>query len=379
MTPPLGAASRRPLTWALVGPGVKSIPPDGWGAVEKLIWDYKLRLEALGHEAVVVNTTDRRAVVEAIGRCRPDVVHVHREDLAAAVAATGVPVKIVTSHDPWLLDRRWNPYERLNLLPLLRSGFRYCVLSQAQARKFVASGCSPADVFVTPNGAAHERFRFCADPVHAERSIYLARVCARKRQWRYQTIDSIDFAGPYRNDGNPFDATRKNYLGAWPIDHVYAHLTDYANLVLLSEAEGMPLAVAEAMVCGLGVVVGAACAASLDTSLPWVSVVPDGKLDDLDYVKAEVARNRAVSLRRRAQIRAYGLEHCCWKTLVARYADLCMQLRAGGAAPLPRRRLIHLYVRRHLPALPGKVRRYGIGNACRRLLRGRRPAFGRGA
>ena len=25
---------------ALIGPGIMPIPPDGWGAVESLIWDY---------------------------------------------------------------------------------------------------------------------------------------------------------------------------------------------------------------------------------------------------------------------------------------------------------------------------------------------------
>ena len=27
---------------ALIGPGIMPIPPDGWGAVESLIWDYAL-------------------------------------------------------------------------------------------------------------------------------------------------------------------------------------------------------------------------------------------------------------------------------------------------------------------------------------------------
>ena len=37
----------------IVGPGIMSIPPTGWGAVEILIWDQKLALEELGHEVVI--------------------------------------------------------------------------------------------------------------------------------------------------------------------------------------------------------------------------------------------------------------------------------------------------------------------------------------
>ena len=34
---------------ALVGPGIMQIPPDGWGAVEMLIWDYYQVIKDLGH------------------------------------------------------------------------------------------------------------------------------------------------------------------------------------------------------------------------------------------------------------------------------------------------------------------------------------------
>ena len=40
---------------ALVGPGIMSIPPIGWGAVEILIWDYYNVLRKMGHEVDIVN------------------------------------------------------------------------------------------------------------------------------------------------------------------------------------------------------------------------------------------------------------------------------------------------------------------------------------
>jgi hypothetical protein len=40
---------------ALVGPGIISIPPPGWGAVEILIWDYYSELKKLGHEVDIIN------------------------------------------------------------------------------------------------------------------------------------------------------------------------------------------------------------------------------------------------------------------------------------------------------------------------------------
>ena len=39
---------------SIVGPATP-IPPVGWGAVESLIWDYKVNLERLSHEVDIIN------------------------------------------------------------------------------------------------------------------------------------------------------------------------------------------------------------------------------------------------------------------------------------------------------------------------------------
>jgi hypothetical protein len=43
------------MNFALIGPGILPIPPDGWGAVESLIWDYSLELDELGHTGIITN------------------------------------------------------------------------------------------------------------------------------------------------------------------------------------------------------------------------------------------------------------------------------------------------------------------------------------
>ena len=39
----------------LVGPGIMSIPPVGWGAVEILIWDYYNELKKQGYDITIIN------------------------------------------------------------------------------------------------------------------------------------------------------------------------------------------------------------------------------------------------------------------------------------------------------------------------------------
>lgn len=82
--------SQNKLRIVQVTPGMIPIPPNGWGAVEKIIWNYKLQLEKLGHRV------DVKYVNEVDGF--EDVVHVHIANLALDLAKRGIPY-IFSLHD----------------------------------------------------------------------------------------------------------------------------------------------------------------------------------------------------------------------------------------------------------------------------------------
>ena len=62
---------------AFIGPGIMPIPPDGWGAVEMLIWDYATVLGELGHTGAIINTPDRSQIIEELKEEEFDIVHLH--------------------------------------------------------------------------------------------------------------------------------------------------------------------------------------------------------------------------------------------------------------------------------------------------------------
>ena len=148
--------------------------------------------------------------------------------------------------------------------------------------------------------------------------MYLGQIYHRKKQWLYQSIDCIDFVGK-DSKSTPFD-TSINYLGEWTDEYKKEHLTDYGNLVLLSDGEnGTPLVVKEALINGLGVVISKYAAHDVDTSLSFITLIDDDKLEDIDYVKNKIEENRQASLPIRDEIRDYAMENFSWEKLVKLY------------------------------------------------------------
>ena len=97
--------------------------------------------------------------------------------------------------------------------------------------------------------------------------MYLAKVDYRKRQHLFQNIDSLWFAGNIVDER--YD-TKNNYLGEWSKDQLYKELTDYGNLVLLSDGEAHSLVIMEAFAAGLGVVISEYARANLDLDKKFI-------------------------------------------------------------------------------------------------------------
>ena len=58
---------------ALINLGLIEIPPKSWGAIEKIIWNYKIQLEKLGHQVEIVYPSE----IMENGKQKYDIVHFH--------------------------------------------------------------------------------------------------------------------------------------------------------------------------------------------------------------------------------------------------------------------------------------------------------------
>jgi glycosyltransferase involved in cell wall biosynthesis len=287
----------------LVGPGIMPIPPTGWGAVEILVWDTKNALEELGHEVQIINTKDYRQIINGINAFVPDFVHVHYDEFIPIMPYIQYPAAI-TSHFGYLERREmFNGYinvakEFQRLKPVV-----FCLSEGIKKVYNVMFDVPKENTYVTPNGVNLDRFRRSMDPEYPDRSLYLAKIDYRKRQHLFQSIDSLWYAGNLAD--NRFD-TNKNYLGEWSKDTLYEQLTDYGNLVLLSDGEAHPLVCMEALAAGLGVVVCQWGAANLDLDKEFITVIPEDKITDTDFVEDAIIKNREYSINNREEIIQYS-------------------------------------------------------------------------
>ena len=290
----------------IVGPGIMPIPPTGWGAVEILIWDSKVALDKLGHDVKIVNTQSPMEIIKEINKFRPDFVHIQYDDFIEIYPYIQYPCAI-TSHFGYLEQPdKWDYYRDRIVVPFERIKPNVFCLSSGIRDVYRDKLNIPEErLFVTPNGVDFDIFEYTDEPKHADASIYLAKIDYRKRQFMFQSIKSLFYAG---NNADPRFDTSNNYLGEWSKEELYKNLTEYGNLVLLSDGEAHPLVCLEAFSAGLGVVVSEWASANLDIRKSFITVIPEDKISDIRYVEDAIISNRSYSIANRAEIREYARE-----------------------------------------------------------------------
>ena len=247
---------------SIIGPALP-IPPKGWGAVESLIWDMKLSLNKLGHEVKIINVDDPYQIISMINEFRPNFVHINYDDWVEIYPYIQYPCA-VTTHFAYI--------ERPELMGAYRQRV-FDLFSQIKPNVFGLSdninqvyhnlaSIPKNKLFLNPNGVNKNSFRVSSNPKYPDHSIYLAKVDHRKRQFLFQQIDSLYYAGNIVEQR--FDQS-KNYLGEWEKDYLYL-------------------------------------------SRKFITVIPENKILDLEYVENKIIDNRKYSANNRQEILDYAKE-----------------------------------------------------------------------
>lgn len=306
---------------ALIGPGIMNIPPEGWGAVEMLIWDYTVILRELGHRVEIINTPDRELIKFEVEHGKYDVVHLHY-DVFHDIIDDLVPLckkLVVSSHYPYVnTPHMWG---KDNYGPVVEKyaanrNFHIFCSSQKDFNTWVEFGANPNRVWLSKLGVRPYPYKF-DEFASWDRTLCFSQIVDRKRQYLLKDIDSVDFMGRMEFGGN-FNRNHKNYKGEVIREKLNEYITCYSNMVLLSEVENTtPLVIKEGLICGLGIVCSEAIIPELDTSKPWIDVIPESQINNIDYIFNVIENNKKVSKQYRKEIREYGISEFGLENILA--------------------------------------------------------------
>jgi len=311
----------------LIGPGVNPIPPKGWGAIESLIWDYHENLIKRGIKSTIINESNLQQIVNICNNTMPDVVHIMYDDYIVIAPYLNCRRILYTSHYAYITHPRFATqysYYYNNFFKKVIEYQNVVTLNVISNQiKDVYSKCGfNKTINVISNGAREDLFDFTTNPTLLNKSVYIAKIEKRKGQYKYQSLSGIDFVGNYQD--SDFDTNRPNYMGEWDKQTLYKNLTNYGNLILLSEGEADPLVVKEGLVAGLGVVVSECASANLDLTKPFITVIPEDKVSDLQFVYRKIVENRLVSIKMRQEIHQYAMDNFAWGKIIEKYIETCL-------------------------------------------------------
>jgi glycosyltransferase involved in cell wall biosynthesis len=310
----------------IIGTGAE-IPPVGWGAVEAIIHEHLQRIPKFGAEVDLVNTFNYWELATLVKEMNKkyDFIHFHYDILwlyAKIISSVEKTTVGMSSHFPYITNE--DMYSNFGFWKVMsyftdnqHDNLNFCI-SQRDIEYFRNKGVPSSRLYRMYIGAP-ESISFTDSPLNYNKSIYLGKMCSRKRQSIYGGMENIDFVGNIADEDASFDlSTIKNYLGEWSKDQVYTGLTNYANLILLSNGENTPLVVREALMAGCGVVVSETSANELEEK-SYITVIPDSQLDNIDFVRGKIEENKEACQGIRKEIREYGVENFGWDACTKKY------------------------------------------------------------
>jgi hypothetical protein len=305
----------------LIAPGIIKIPCKGWGAVEILIWDYYNELIKLNHDTKIINIIRNNSqeqtntnssycknLINIINNNNFDFVHLHYDVLFHILPKLNAKKIAFTSHYPYInnINNKNNFFKNIYNFMLNNDKYINFVLAQKDINFLIQQNANKNYIKKLENGIDSKLFTFSLNPKFKNKSIYLGKISERKKQYKYQNIQNIDFVGPC--DCTKFNKNNKNYLGEWTRNKIFNNLTNYANLILLSDGEADPLVVKEALICGLGIVISQESGKNMP-SKNFINIIDSKNLDNIDYIKDVIQKNKIYSLNNRNEIKQFAINN----------------------------------------------------------------------
>lgn len=338
----------------LIGGGVHPIPPTGYGAIERILTEYRAALENAGQEAVVINRVRHRRMRDEYPFAwelprllrgeHYDILHAHTPVVANRLALAGMPF-VYTSHSRhWYYRERWTHrwgywLERR----AVRRARAVVALTEPLARTMRATVRPPLPpISVVPFGVDSDQFRPAWERRTGRNALGVGVIAPFKR-WHLAatalrgTGVTLSIAGPIVSTEYAEEVRRAGdhvrLLGEVPPETMRALFSESDFLLHPSAVEVLSATVLEALASGLPVLGGGGVEGVVESG------VTGWRLDDRDPEQfTEALRDHATillgdgALRRRMgdAARDAARSRFSWPEVVRRHLEI---YRAVAGAP----------------------------------------------
>ena len=264
----------------IVAPGMLSIPPKGWGAVEHIISETIGIFEQNGFEVWILNSKHKKEWIEA-GKFKYDVIlnHSDQDCLRIKKFWPKIPLVTVSHYGFGAFEEAWNREFKKILTQMDVSDTIVCLSNEV--KKTFSKYIVNAKLIVSPNGSSFAP-KTGRDP-------NAPLVCVgkiEKRKYQYELWNSlrntslrIVFIGPIVDDRittliKKNKASKNYFIGAKDREYLSENLQNFSGLILSSLGEADALVLYEAQLAGLPIFVSEKGLGSQNRNLDWVKVIP---------------------------------------------------------------------------------------------------------
>ena len=285
--------------------GEISIPPNGWGAVEKIASDMALLLSEKDFNVFILNSKSIFKWISLIFK-KFDYIFLHDDSKIVQTRIFWPRYKIVLfSHYGYAgFDSNWaSKYRKRVKFQFQLTNLIVCLSPKIMQTfsKYIDS----KKLILLPNGIHISKLKIEHDLLDSTENklICLGKVEPRKMQFELleaiiNTPINIEFIGPIVDKRiirliNQDDSVGSYFKGEMNRQEITKIFSRYTCLIHVSEAEADALVLYEAQLAGLSLILTENSIGSQDISLPWIRVIPNNfQIDDIKLALSTILFDR---------------------------------------------------------------------------------------
>lgn len=305
----------------IIGTSLPSESKDYNLELENIITTYYTKLKELSYEVFYINHMNNKIsyvadMIQEVNNLRPDLVFIMSDIRIDMVSYIDCKKIWYYPHNYLLTDIMNNQN-----IPYFHNVFKKIIMNKDKISKlllpselmknsFIKFGFPENKCSILPYPINHIDIEWMQEPYYKNKTLCISNINDNERQNLLLLIDNVYLVGLIKNYSFPTE--HKRYLGDWTQNQIKEKLTQYSNIILISKHATSPIILKYAMAAGCGIVISEACKANLDISKPWITLLEEKRINDIEYIKTMINNNHIMCQGIRDTIRTYAKNEFQW-------------------------------------------------------------------